>query len=49
MKTRLSRARRQLQETLIESLEPKLFSVYELHLSRCDRVVAGVLARIGGA
>jgi RNA polymerase sigma-70 factor (ECF subfamily) len=47
VKTRLSRARRQLQETLIESLEPKLSTVYELHLSRCDRVVAGVLARIG--
>ena len=47
VKTRLHRARSQLQEMLIESIEPSLPSVYEFHLSRCDRVVAAVLRRLG--
>jgi len=48
VKTRLFRARRRLREMLVESIEPALPSIYEFHLSRCDRVVAAVLHRIGG-
>lgn len=48
VKTRLHRARGRLQAMLLESIEPALPSVYELHLSRCDRVVAAVLGQIGG-
>ena len=47
VKTRLFRARRRLQEMLVQSIEPSLPSIYEFHLSRCDRVVAAVLHRIG--
>lgn len=47
VKTRLFRARGRLQEMLIESIEPALPAVYGFHLSRCDRVVAAVLRRIG--
>lgn len=47
VKTRLFRARARLQETLLEALEPSATSAYEFHLSRCDRVVAGVMARLG--
>jgi RNA polymerase sigma-70 factor, ECF subfamily len=47
VKTRLHRARSRLQEMLLESLEPAAPSLYEFHLSRCDRVVAAVLGRIG--
>ena len=46
VKTRLHRARGRLQEMLIASIEPALPSVYEFHLTRCDRVVAAVLRRI---
>lgn len=48
VKTRLFRARARLQEVLLQSLEPVAPHVYEFHLSRCDRVVAAVLARING-
>jgi len=47
VKTRLHRARSRLQEMLIESVEPSLPSVYEFHLTRCDRVVTAVLRRLG--
>ena len=47
VKTRLFRARARLQETLLEALEPSAPRAYELHLSRCDRVVAAVLSRLG--
>jgi RNA polymerase sigma-70 factor (ECF subfamily) len=47
VRTRLFRARGRLQEMLLASIEPALPSIYEFHLSRCDRVVAAVLARIG--
>ncbi len=47
VKTRLFRARSRLQETLLEALEPAAPGAYEFHLSRCDRVVAAVLSRIG--
>ncbi len=46
VKTRLFRARKHLQQILLASLEPSLPSVYEFHLSRCDRVVAAVLRRL---
>lgn len=47
VKTRLHRARAKLQDMLVESIEPALTHTYSFHLSRCDRVVAGVLRRIG--
>ncbi len=46
VKTRLHRARGRLQEMLLVSMEPVVPTIYDFHLSRCDRVVAGVLARI---
>lgn len=49
VKTRLHRARGRLQDMLVESIEPALPSLYEFHLSRCDRVVAAVLRRMGGS
>jgi RNA polymerase sigma-70 factor (ECF subfamily) len=47
VKTRLFRARARLQETLLQAFEPAAPRAYAFHLSRCDRVVAAVLARIG--
>ncbi len=47
VKTRLYRARGKLQEMLIDSIEPALPKLYEFHLTRCDRVVSRVMARIG--
>ena len=47
VKTRLFRARSRLQETLLSALEPAAPRAFEFHLSRCDRVVAAVLARLG--
>jgi RNA polymerase sigma-70 factor (ECF subfamily) len=47
VKTRLHRARARLQETLLQALEPAAPRAYEFHLSRCDRVVAVVFARLG--
>jgi RNA polymerase sigma-70 factor, ECF subfamily len=47
VKTRLFRARARLQEAVLETLEPAVPSAYDFHLSRCDRVVAAVLSRIG--
>jgi RNA polymerase sigma-70 factor (ECF subfamily) len=49
VKTRLFRARARLQETLLQTLEPAAQRAYQFHRSRCDRVVAAVLARIGRA
>jgi RNA polymerase sigma-70 factor (ECF subfamily) len=49
VKTRLFRARARLKETLLETLEPAAPRAYEFHLSRCDRVVAVVLSRLGVA
>jgi RNA polymerase sigma-70 factor (ECF subfamily) len=46
VKTRLHRARGRLQQLLITSIEPGLPQLYPFHLSRCDRVVAAVFARI---
>jgi RNA polymerase sigma-70 factor (ECF subfamily) len=47
VKTRLFRARARIQETLLEALEPAAHRAYAFHLSRCDRVVAAVLSRLG--
>lgn len=47
VKTRLFRARGRLREMLVASIEPALPSVYEFHLLRCDRVVEGVMRRLG--
>jgi RNA polymerase sigma-70 factor, ECF subfamily len=46
VKTRLHRARRLLQEQLDRRLGPAASEVYPFHLSRCDRVVAGVMAAV---
>lgn len=46
VKTRLHRARRLLKERLDRQLGPASSSVYAFHLSRCDRVVDGVMAAI---
>jgi RNA polymerase sigma-70 factor, ECF subfamily len=47
VRTRLHRARGLLRADLAKKLERAAPNVYEFHLSRCDRVVAAVLARIG--
>lgn len=46
VKTRLHRAKRLLKERLDQQLGPAVNGVYAFHLSRCDRVVAGVMAAI---
>jgi RNA polymerase sigma-70 factor, ECF subfamily len=46
VKTRLHRARGRLQRTLLKDLESGFPTLYEFHLSRCDRVVAAVMRRI---
>lgn len=46
VKTRLFRARGQLRELVLSSIEPSLPALFEFHLSRCDRVVDAVLRRI---
>jgi RNA polymerase sigma-70 factor (ECF subfamily) len=47
VKTRLFRARARLQEALLEALEPTVPRAYSFHLSRCDRLVASVMSRLG--
>jgi RNA polymerase sigma-70 factor, ECF subfamily len=46
VKTRLHRARLRLQHMLVDALEPARDPAYAFHLTRCDRVVFGVLRRI---
>lgn len=46
VKTRLHRAKRLLRDQLDRRLGPAAAQVYPFHLSRCDRVVAGVMAAI---
>jgi RNA polymerase sigma-70 factor (ECF subfamily) len=46
VKTRLHRARLRLQEIVVGSLDANCEQAYEFHLSRCDRVVSGVLERL---
>lgn len=49
VKTRLHRAKRLLRDHLDRRLGPAAREVYPFHLSRCDRVVAGVMQRINAA
>jgi RNA polymerase sigma-70 factor (ECF subfamily) len=46
VKTRLHRAKRLLKDRLDRQLGPASAGVYAFHLTRCDRVVAGVMAEI---
>ena len=46
VKTRLHRAKRLLREQLDRRLGPAAGSVYRFHLTRCDRVVAGVMSAL---
>jgi len=46
VKTRLHRARLRLQEIVVGSLNTNCEQAFEFHLSRCDRVVLGVLSRL---
>jgi len=48
IKTRLHRARAMLRDALYQRAGVATASVFELHLSRCDVIVAGVLARLTG-
>ena len=46
MKTRLHRARALLREELFERAGVAAPTAFSFHLSRCDRVVGAVLARL---
>ena len=46
VKTRLHRAKRLLRDQLERQLGPAARQAYPFHLSRCDRVVAGVMQQI---
>jgi RNA polymerase sigma-70 factor (ECF subfamily) len=46
VKTRLFRARKRLQKSVLGALQPSVARTFEFHLSRCDRVVEGVMRRI---
>jgi RNA polymerase sigma-70 factor (ECF subfamily) len=48
VKTRLHRARGLLQSSLAGRIGSALPSLFDFHLSRCDRVVSGVLDRVRG-
>jgi RNA polymerase sigma-70 factor (ECF subfamily) len=48
VKTRLHRARNLLKQMLLEQSGAELQSLYPFDARRCDRVVAGVLAKIEG-
>ena len=47
VKTRLHRARALLRRSLLEQLDPGARKAFPFEAPRCDRVVAGVLTRIG--
>jgi RNA polymerase sigma-70 factor, ECF subfamily len=47
VKTRLHRARLRLQEVIVHALDAHSTQAFEFHLTRCDRVVKGVLDRLG--
>src|SRR6188768_2909869 len=47
VKTRLHRARLRLQQVIAGALNANSTDAYQFHLTRCDRVVKGVLARLG--
>jgi len=46
VKTRLHRARLRLQEVIVHALDAQSTRAFEFHLTRCDRVVNGVLNRL---
>lgn len=46
VKTRLFRARERLRSDLLLAIEARVEGAYAFHLTRCDRVVAAVLARL---
>ena len=46
VKTRLFRARERLRRDLLTAIDANVADAYAFHLSRCDRVVAAVLARL---
>jgi len=46
VKTRLHRAKKQLRDQLDRRLGPAAAKIYPFHLSRCDRVVEGVMGAI---
>lgn len=46
VKTRLSRARAMLRKALLQRAGVATANAFSFHLSRCDRVVAGVLGKI---
>ena len=48
IRTRHHRARAMLQEALLARVASTTREAFDFHLSRCDRVVAGVLAKLGG-
>jgi RNA polymerase sigma-70 factor (ECF subfamily) len=47
VKTRLHRARGLLRESLTERIGAVVPAIFDFHLTRCDRVVSGVFARLG--
>ncbi len=47
VKTRFFRARALLQKSLVSRAGETTTRAFEFHLTRCDRVVAGVFARLG--
>ncbi len=47
VKTRLHRARGLLRDALTERVGASLPNIFDFHLSRCDRIVARVFARLG--
>lgn len=47
VKTRLHRARAMLQKSVLAGVDAATPEVFGFHLSRCDRVVNGVLVRLG--
>jgi RNA polymerase sigma-70 factor (ECF subfamily) len=48
VKTRLHRARAMLRDLLAQDLDRATTQAFQFHAPRCDRVVAGVLARLAG-
>lgn len=49
VKTRYFRARERLRRSLLEQFDDATKTAFDFHASRCDRVVAAVLARLGAA
>ncbi len=47
VKTRFFRARAILQQGLLERVDATAATAFDFHLTRCDRIVDGVFARLG--